>query len=317
MFGLFATVFFHYPVYAEDNSKDAITVGYEDFSITDFKAFIENPNQQIKSDCLFSLSEQDGKSCINWEYGEEQKHKGTSQDQYYIRLGDLVVYSEHIKFACDEGHRLSNFLNSNGVIGECFNKFFIRTSGIPITLFVVVNQKNYFITVDDEESDPHSATDDPKHDDNACVYRFYTQEQYYEKFAQNRKGTMIINGEDYSDESGIITSYGWIFFQFRPVMEKLGFQLIWYEPKQICLLKNEKGVFILDPQGKHGVTLIDQLGNERWCSPFPGERPKFYYKVVDGKTIVSEDMFRIMADRLELDITISSMNGVFSISQTE
>lgn len=128
---------------------------------------------------------------------------------------------------------------------------------------------------------------------------------------------MIINGEDYSDESGIITSYGWIFFQFRPVMEKLGFQLFWYEPKQICLLKNEKGVFILDPQGKHGVTLIDQLGNERWCSPFPGERPKFYYKVVDGKTIVSEDMFRIMADRLELDITISSMNDVLSISTTE
>ena len=290
--------------------------------IDDFKEFMHEPNTELYSEnednfiCSFSLAKNENDTIVKLRY------YGKSDDVLIndscVRFSWFLLYVKHAQFACNENNELLNFLANNGVTGECQVKAMIQTPGIPTTLWVVSEQKNYFITIDDDENDLHSLNANASHDDGTCVYRIYTYDQYYEKYVKVRKAFLEIEGEDCSEKcNATISNDKWVFFQLRPAMEQLGVRVLWYEPKEVCLLMKGEKFYILDPDNFGELYFVDDDMKLRGTGPLGGGVSKLYYKILDGTTIVNSDMFGYIARQMGFDLSFHYVNDGLKITQSK
>lgn len=290
--------------------------------IDDFKEFMYEPNTEFYSNkednliCSLSLAENENDAPVKVRY------YGKSDDVFIddpcIRFSWFLLYVMHVRFACNENNQLLNFLASNVVTGECQAKAIIQTPGIPTTLWVVSEQENYFITIDDDENDFHSINVNASHDDGQCVYRFYTYDQYYDKYVKIRKAYLEIEGEDCSEKcNATVSNDKWVFFQLRPAMEQLGVQVLWYEPKEICLLIKGEKFCILDPDNFGELYYVDENMKLRGTGSLGGGIPKLYYKILDGTTIVNSEMFGYIARQMGIDLSFHYVNDGLKITQSK
>ena len=151
----------------------------------------------------------------------------------------FIVHESLLDFFCNR-KVLEEFLHRNGVEGEVSEFALLAHISTPLTVWMVINQENYFITLDDESNDYADW------DKTTYTYRLYTHSKYLNKFGM-KDGQLFVNGVDITGENYVKFHFEYAEVPILPIIYALGAVVV--ETDGIYHITYNGEDFIYDPEG--------------------------------------------------------------------
>ncbi len=208
-----------------------------------FYSFIESPSMDI-------LNQQDMGTLVytfsKTPFGKIQRER-ISEDtvitekapsgEFRLSYNNLIDMSL-VNFVGNE-KEIAKYLNKNGVSGNLESISCISTMGIPMAIWVRVDNDNYFITISENYDEDYDENGESRH-----IYRFYTQSEYLEKFLP-KDSILNINVQNTTNLIYAKIHFSDIELPLIEVLKRLDFNIEWRDDNIADLTyKNQK--FVLD-----------------------------------------------------------------------
>ena len=307
--GIIVNIFALYTFASETDNTNESGVTVYSFGYDVFSEFIENPVQEIleqQGNCwviyvLTNMDSSDGR--IKCEIINEDPVRVYKADSGKVYIGNLPVYSSLISFTQNK-ESLKKILDENGVVGEIENVAILDIRNMAVTIWLKVDQEDYFITVDERGDDYCERNDESKY-----VYRLYSYMEYYNKFGI-KDGKLFVNGENITKDNYVKVNYSGAYIPFRVVMESLGAKVDWDAEKNVVLLSCNDEEYVFDPdslymteRGKQDNILLLPPGGYYYC------------KIIDDRTIMNSDAMEVCVGLMGAKISVDYKNLTVEINQ--
>ena len=215
----------------------------------------------------------------------------------------IILGLNFLDFAKPES--LKQYLTENNIDGEIRDVAIINMESMAATIWVQVDDRDYFITIDelfsDYINDEYKYRDDPS----AYVYRLYTYEEYYNRFSA-KDASLIIDSKDVSSGNYVKKHNSSFYVPFRVVMEKLGAKVDWdtENGNVILTIKGNKYIF------NHKTLDFKAEGSDRQIIYMPPGGAYYYAEIIDDRIIVNDILIELFIVELEYEIHRDYANGI-------
>jgi len=269
-----------------------------------FYEFIRNPKQ--------SLLEQEGNETDTYMFSESIDYPG--KIRYEILSSDTVeIYDNHDEINIPYLHitinnillnfvgnknEIGKYLKQNGITGNIESIIILAVYDYsPRTIWVEVDQENYFITID-EMYNINEETN---------VYRIYNHSEYYEKF-KVKDGKLIVNGKDITSDNYIKIHYRYAEFPLVETIKALGAKVEW-QSKTTALVTYNNKKYIIDTI-EYSFAEIGSIDNI--IETPPGGYS--FYQVIGDDFILDSDLMKYVVNYMGANINIDYENLTITIN---
>lgn len=221
-----------------------------------------------------------------------------------LKIGNLPIYSSLIDFTHNK-ESLKKVLTENGVVGEIENVTILDIRNMAVTIWLEVNQEDYFITVDERYDDYAARSDKSEY-----VYRLYSYFDYYNKFGV-KDGNLFVNGENITGDNYVKVHYSGAYLPFRAVMESLGAKVNWDPERNAVLLSYNDKKYVFKPDN---LSLVE-MGTTTNILMTPPGGAYYYCKIIDDKTIINHYAMQAIVRLMGAKINIDYNNLIVEINQ--
>lgn len=271
-----------------NDGKESNGVVVYSISRTVYNQFLECPSKEIldqkESDTMISIYKKSDTSegnirreIISKNPVQVDESKGGT-----MRIGSMPVYVSLVDFIGDK-ENIKKFLSQNDVVGEIKNVAMLEDQNIPVTIWLQVNQENFFITIDEKFED---YSNNPN--TNEYVYRLYTYLEYRNKFGI-KDGKLKVNDKDITEGNYVKFQYYGVYIPFRAIMENLGAKVDWDADRNVVLLTCNDKEYILET---NNVFSLVEVG-ESWNILTPPPGGSYCFEMIDDR--INMDDFTMQA----------------------
>ena len=292
----------------KQETKDGLVVysfGYEIF-----ENFIKNPSQEILeqqvNDVIISIFSniESSDECIKCETIDNKSVKVDKANEGELKIGKLPVYSSLISFSCNK-ENLKKMLIENDITGDIADVCVLNMPNMAVTIWLTVNQENYFITID-ERYDDYSI----KNDEDEYVYRLYSYVDYCNKFGI-RDGKLFVNGTNITEGNYVKIHYSGAYLPFRAIMENLGVKVEWDAERNVALLFYNDKAYVFNP---NEFSLIEEGTTTNMLITPPGG-VYYYCNIIDDRIVMNNNAMQSIIRLMEAKININYDNLIVEINQ--
>ena len=293
-----------------NNSRESGGVMVYSFGYDVFQEFLGNPSREIleqkENNTMISVftktDSYDGLikcEIINREPIQVDYGKGGD-----MKIGNLPVYSSLIDFVNNK-ESLKKFLYDKGIVGKIEDVIILDIRNMPVTIWLRVNQENYFITVNEKYDDY------VKRDDSCMyIYRLYSYLDYFNKFGV-KDGKLLIIGKEITAGNYVKIHYSGAYIPFRTVMENLGAKVEWDIKKNAVLLICNDKEYVFEPDK---LSLVE-VGTSTNILMTPPGGAYYYCKIIDNKIIMNNYSMQVVTRLMGAKINVDYDNLIVEIIQ--
>ena len=207
-------------------------------------------------------------------------------------LNGLILYDSFMDFIGNTT-KMEIYLKENGIIGNVKNIALVETLQSPSTIWVVVDQENYFITINEKSDDSNNV------DEKTYFYRIYNHSDYYEKFRM-KDTKLIVKDKDISDGNYVKTNGVYVYVSLNAIIEQLGGKVELYD--------NKSGVFITYNNKKYIFDMYDEIDpkdiESDYIFIYNGVSGGYtFFEIIDGEVIVDSSVLRA-AIQFNMDLKV-------------
>jgi len=252
-----------------------------------FGKFLENPSV----DMLKSFD------TVVWKTYSAQRVE--QNPGWGMSIGDLPVYSTLIDFVGSK-ENISTYLEKNGVTGEVDNMVLLcadlpETVKVPLTLWVEVNKKDYYITIA-IKIDENTYLNGGEY-----VYCLYSGEEYKDKFGI-KDAILCINGNNASEENYVKIQNGGAYLPLRAIMEGVGCSVEWNDADRTVHITCGEQKYILHTQNQ--LSLYENGSEQDLLIPPPGTFNAFTYTIINDRIIMDDYTMRVFLSLIDAKMNI-------------
>ena len=210
-----------------------------------------------------------------------------------LRMGYyLPVYRSLISFVSNN-LEMEQYLFSNGITGDVESVAIVYTEGTPVTIWVMVSQKNYFITINEKQEDIKGGG----FDETSYVYRLYSHSDYLEKI-EYKDAKLIVNGKDISSGNHARLNQFHEDLPFTAILQALGAKVTW-EDKRIATITYEGIDYIFDIEDYS----FYRVGGQKnlFLMTYGGYN---HYQIIENELMVNANVILSVTHGIDLDLEI-------------
>lgn len=217
-----------------------------------------------------------------------------------LMIGKLPVFSSLIDFVNNK-ECLKKTLIENGAVGEIKDAVLLNVRNMPVTIWLMTDHEDYFITVDERFDDYFNRVDR-----SAYVYRFYSYSDYYDKF-RVKNGKLFINGKDATEGNYVKVHYSGAYLPLRTVIEHLGAAIEWDTERNVAVIFYNNKTYVFDP---YKFSLIDTMTETNILIMPPGG-VYYYCKIIDNRIIMNnysiQDIISLMGADAKINVDYDNL----------